>query len=121
MCTFFALPIRAALDFKIFSNAALRVKSLRRNQLNVVFPNIIVILPSEMLWIHPIVDVLVQDMSLLSAREGLGSNSDPSNQTHSPTTRRRYDVSVLPRRYAEEMGSATRYTLWRNTATIMKI
>ena len=34
---------------------------------------------------------------------------------------RRFFGAVSPRRYAAEMGPATRYTLRRNTASIMKI
>ena len=44
-----------------------------------------------------------------------------SNRRWWPTARHRCDVYVLPRLEAAEMGSATRYTLRRNTTNIVKI
>ena len=44
-----------------------------------------------------------------------------SNQKLLPTASHHCDVFVLPRRYAAQMGPATRYTHWCNTASIIPI
>ena len=54
----------------------------------------------------------------LLAQEVFGAIPD---RTVSPKARHRCDVSVLPRRFAAEMDLASRYTLRRNTASVMGI
>ena len=61
----------------------------------------------------------VEDIAVGAWR--LGFDSTAGQIALSPTARHHCDVSVLPWRFAAEKGSATRYTLRRNTASMMKI
>ena len=111
---FFALPLRTALGFKIFSNAALCVKSLP--------------IPAKLTWSifgpfrPPAVSSVTKRTDYRCGRSGFDSRASQI-ATVSPTARHRCDISseLQPWHLVAEISPATRCMLRRNTASMMKI
>ena len=69
--------------------------------------------------------IVVKDIAI-GAGDLKFDSSSTETDTESPTARHFRDISselcrLMSRRLVADMGSATRYTLLRNTASIMKI
>ena len=70
---------------------------------------------------HRPVGIVVKDIAIGAGGLGFDSRSDRiGHLLLSPTAHHRCYVSMSPRRYAAEMGPNIRYTLRRNSASIIK-